>query len=320
MTRQKKIDLGVKIIRPNRRKPTFENSLEGSLYKSGYAGIPTATKKLYPRVDAKGKIRTGLDPNALRINAMFDKESRQAEIERITQLKNFYESELGEDLSPDSPYWIEVKGESDDPSATGGYYLQDGDNVFDLNNAKEAVTFYWLMETGFIAESIDDIENGKVDSWVTFYVHDEESEDSLEFERRTRINGARAVLESLSPSNRKKIAKILGLRVTSTAKDEKVYTAIDEYLNTPKSQLNLDPVEMFNKVNNYSKEFLDVKSLIIDLVKNNVVRMAGSIVKEGDHVWAKSVEDFELLLLDPSNTEIYNAFKEKIEAKLQIKI
>ena len=43
------------------------------------------------------------------------------------------------------------------------------------------------------------------------------------------------------------------------------------------------------------------------------MRVKGSIVYEGDNVWAASVEEFELFLTDPKNTVEYESFKEKLK-------
>jgi len=35
-------------------------------------------------------------------------------------------------------------------------------------------------------------------------------------------------------------------------------------------------------------------------------------------VWSKSIEEFELFLADPKNTEEYNSFKDKLKNKARI--
>jgi len=75
---------------------------------------------------------------------------------------------------------------------------------------------------------------------------------------------------------------------------------------------------MFNRVLSYSEDLLDVKSLVKDLIDQNIVRVKGSMVYEGEHMWAKSIEEFELLLADPKYTEEYEAFKDKLRNRLKI--
>ena len=62
---------------------------------------------------------------------------------------------------------------------------------------------------------------------------------------------------------------------------------------------------------------LEVKALTKDLIDTNIVRVKGSIVYEGEHVWAKSVEEFELFLADPKNTAEYESFKDKLKNKVR---
>ena len=48
------------------------------------------------------------------------------------------------------------------------------------------------------------------------------------------------------------------------------------------------------------------------------MRVKGSIVYEGEHLWAKTVEEFELLLADPKHNEEYDAFQDKLRNRLRI--
>ena len=302
---------GMRIIRPYKREPSNMRTLEGSLYQNGYAFIPGTTRKFYPRVDSRGVIRTGLDENSPKIRAIFDPKVKEAEVQRIKQLKDYYESILDESLEPNSTFYDEMK--------ENGVTLEDGENIFNMENPREAVNFYWIMETDMVANSLDDIESGKVDtSIVKFYVYNGEVETKVTFERKKKINSAIASLDKMSAVKRKKIQKLIGLGLPMDSTEEEVYNAIDEFLRTPASAMDRDPIEQFAKITSYSDDLLDVKALVKDLVDKNIVRIKGSIVYEGEHVWAKSVEEFELFLTDPKNTEEYEAFKDKLKNKARI--
>jgi hypothetical protein len=302
---------GVRIIRPYKREPANLRTLEGSLYQNGYAFIPGTTRKFYPRVDSRGVIRTGLDENSPKIRAIFDPKVKEAEVQRIKQLKDYYEAILDESLEPNSTFYDEMK--------ENGYTLEDGENIFNMENPREAVNFYWIMETDMVANSLDDIESGKVDtSIVKFYVYNGEVETKTTFERKKKINSAIASLDKMTAVKRKKIQKLIGLGLPMDSTEEEVYNAIDEFLRTPASVMDRDPIEQFTKITSYSDDLLDVKALVKDLVDKNIVRIKGSIVYEGEHVWAKSIEEFELFLTDPKNTEEYDAFKDKLKNKARI--
>ena len=302
---------GMRIIRPYKREPSNMRTLEGSLYQNGYAFIPGTTRKFYPRVDSRGVIRTGLDENSPKIRAIFDPKVKEAEVQRIKQLKDYYESILDESLEPNSTFYDEIK--------ENGVTLEDGENIFNMENPREAVNFYWIMETDMVANSLDDIESGKVDtSIVKFYVYNGEVETKVTFERKKKINSAIASLDKMSAVKRKKIQKLIGLGLPMDSTEEEVYNAVDEFLRTPASAMDRDPIEQFAKITSYSDDLLDVKALVKDLVDKNIVRIKGSIIYEGEHVWAKSIEEFELFLTDPKHTEEYDSFKDKLKNKARI--
>ena len=302
---------GVRVIRPYKKEPANMRTLEGSLYQNGYNFIPGTVRKFYPRVDSRGVIRTGLDENSPKFRGILDPDVREQETQRVLQLREYYESILDESLLPNSTFYDEIK--------ENGYTLEDGENIFIMENPREAINYYWLMETDMVAGSLDDIESGRVDtSLVKFYVYNGEVETKTTFERKKRINSAIADLDRMTATKRRKIQKLLGLGLPIDSTEEEIYNAVDEFLRTPASAMDRDPIEQFLKITSYSDDLLDVKALVKDLVDKNIVRIKGSIIYEGEHVWAKSIEEFELFLADPKNTEEYDAFKEKLKNKLRI--
>jgi hypothetical protein len=306
-----KIAKGVRVIRPYKREPANMRTLEGSLYQNGYTFIPGTVRKFYPRVDSRGVIRTGLDENSPKFRGILNSEVREQEVQRVLQLREYYESILDESLLPNSTFYDEIK--------ENGYTLEDGENIFNMENPREAINFYWLMETDMVAASLDDIESGKADtSLVKFYVYNGEVETKTTFERKKRINSSIADLDRMTATKRRKVQKLLGLGLPIDSTEEEIYNAVDEFLRTPASAMDRDPIEQFLKITSYSDDLLDVKALVKDLVDKNIVRIKGSIIYEGEHVWAKSIEEFELFLADPKNTEEYNAFKDKLKNKARI--
>ena len=308
----KDIARGVRIIKPYRKDPgTNLRTLEGSLYQNGYNFIPGTARKFYPRVDSRGVIRTGLDETSQKLKSILDLKVREQETQRVKQLKEYYEALLDESLDPTSTFYDEIKD--------NGIGLEDGDNIFNLDNPRDAVNFYWLMETEMVAENLDAIETGTVDtSLVKFYVFDGTVESKVTFDRKKKINSAIASLDKMTASKRKKIQKLIGLGLAADSSEEDIYISLDEYLRTPASSLGMDPIENFSRITAYSDDLLDVKALVKDLLDTNIVRIKGSIIYEGDNVWAKSLEEFELFLADPKNTVEYTAFKEKLKNKLKI--
>jgi len=307
----KKPSLGVRIIRPIKRQPSNLKSLEGSLYQNGYNFIPGTSKKYFPRVDSRGVIRTGLDENSQKLKAIYDDEARSTEMERVKKLREYYEALLDESLEPNSTFYDEIK--------ENGVTLEDGDNIFNMENPREAVNFYWIMETEMIAPSLEAVENGRVDTaMVKFYVYQGEVESKLTFERKKKVNTAIATLDKMSEVKRKQLQALLGLGLPVTASEEEVYNALDEFLRTPASAMDRDPIEQFIKLTSYSDELLEIKALVRELVDKNIIRIKGSVVYEGEHTWAKSVEEFEVMLADPKSMDVYEAFKDKLKQKVLV--
>jgi hypothetical protein len=244
----KDIARGVRIIKPYRKDPgTNLRTLEGSLYQNGYNFIPGTARKFYPRVDSRGVIRTGLDETSQKLKSILDLKVREQETQRVKQLKEYYEALLDESLDPTSTFYDEIKD--------NGIGLEDGDNIFNLDNPRDAVNFYWLMETEMIAENLDAIETGTVDtSLVKFYVFDGTVESKVTFDRKKKINSAIASLDKMTASKRKKIQKLIGLGLAADSSEEDIYISLDEYLRTPASSLGMDPIENFSRITAYSDD------------------------------------------------------------------
>jgi len=301
----------IKIIRPYNREPGNPNSLEGSLYREGYSFIPGTGRKYYPRTDSRGVIRTGLNPDSVKIQSIADPVVREQERQRIAALKNHYEFLLGENLDPNSTFYDQIK--------ENGYTLEDKDNIFNMGIPSQAINFYWLLETEQVAPSKDAIESGQYNSnQIRFYVHDSEIESKMAFERKKKINSAIAALDNMSESKRRKVQVLLGLGIPNTASNEDVYNALDEFLRTPASSMQVDPITSFSRIMSLSDTIINVKTLIKDLFAYNIVRVQGTFVFDGEHVWAISVEEFELTLANPANSEVHKAFKQKLKDKVNI--
>lgn len=304
---------GLKIVRPYKRKPANLKSFEGSLYNEGHVFVPNTVRKFFPKADRNGYVRTGLDPDAIRIRLMADPKVKKDEMDRLSTLRDYYSSLLNEDLTPNSSFYQELKEK--------GFSLEDGDNIFNMEDAEQAVNYYWLMETGMIAPTLEALESGQFDpSIVKYYVHDEEVDSKIKFDRKRKTNDARVKLDTMGPIERARVAKLIGLGVSFNTTNEEVYNILDDYLSKSASQLGMDPIDNFTKICSMSSELIEVKSFVIDLERANIIRVKGSIIMEGNQPWAKTREEFEQLLLDKNQKEVYDAFKDKLKNKKSIDI
>lgn len=298
----------IKIIKPYTRRPLSMNTLAGSLYKEGLSRAPMTALTVFPMTDAKGVIQTGLDENSIRIRSIKNEEARNAEIERVKSLRETLELRINEDLSPGSPFW---KEKMENP-----YPLKDGDNVFDLDDANQAIDYYWITQLPIIAKSLSDIQSGKVDpTAIAYYVYEPDVESTREFNRKKVINDLVVTLNKLDEVEIKKVAFLLNLKLSNKSTYNDYYVALDNFIREPKAYGKEDPIEEFKVATSYTPEVLAVKVLIKQLLEERILKHKGISIFEGENLVAKSEADFEIQLLeDPERLISYEA---KVRAKKQ---
>lgn len=288
----------IKIIRPFSREPISKNSLEGFLYSNGYTKIPGTVEMVTPLTDAKGNAITGIDENSMRIRAIADPETKAAEIERVKALREKLEAEINEDLTPSSPFWKDANN----GKCNKLYMLKDGDNYFDLDDPYQAIDYYWITQLPIVAKSIEDVHRGKIDpTTVKFYVFQADVETQNEFNRKKRVNEVVAILNKLGDVEIRKVAFVLNLKPGEKADYQKVYNILDNFLRSPKTYGTSDPIDEFLKVTNYSPEMLAAKTLVKQLLEDRIIKERGNSIYEGESLVAKSMEDFELKLMEDAD-------------------
>ena len=298
----------IKIIRPLLKKPLSEKSLEGSLFKEKLSRAPATTLAVTPALDAKGRVITGIDETSLKFNAIRDEKDIEAARNTVKAIREELEFKKGEDLSIGSSFW-----ESEEMKYTP-YQLKDGDNVFDMEDADQAINFYWLTQLPIIAPSLSAVESGEYGLTTTlFYVYDREDESKAEYEKRKTANEIVSKLNKLSEVKARKVAFMLNLKMSDTSDFADVYTALDDFIRLPKKQNSEDPVAAFRRVVYYTEKTLNVKYLIKNLLDQRIIKLKGDILLEGDNILAKSMEDLEIKL--SSDDELYEVYNNKLKRK-----
>jgi hypothetical protein len=296
----------VKIIKPYLRKPLNERTLEGSLFKEGLSRAPKTTMGVTMMIDSNRRPLTGIDENSIRIKSIRDENAREIEFNRVKALRERLESETGEDLRPESNFW---KDKIEIP-----YELIDGDNVFDLTNAYKAIDFYWLTQLPIVAASLDELKNGKVNrAGVFFYVYSPEVETINEFNRNKRTNDAVYQLGKMGETEAKRVAFLLNLKLPENTIYQIVYNSLDAYLKTPKTHGSHDPIEEFTKVASYTPQVMAIKVLVKTLIEDNIIKLRGDSVLEGENILAKSIQDLENKLAE--DPEFFVDMETKVKNK-----
>ena len=307
-------------------KREFNNSsvqtMESGLSQKGMTRIPGTGVFKYPYKELDGKYRTGLDADASYIKRILDPTERELEVERVTALKIKLEAALGDiDLGPRSKFWnYSLSNSSEDMQHVQVIKLLDGDNYFDLNIPFQELAFSWLRVNPTIASSYQAWEKGDYAADTQFYVVDDEIEGAILYKKKSLINKAISKFESLGPDKRKKIARLLGLPVTESTKEEVVYNQIDTILKQTEFKTGvyqgLNPVEIFNRFADMSENLLTVKDLVKQAIIHSIYRTKPTgKVYEGEFEIAVTEEDLVKFLIDDDNQDALIVLEQKLKSK-----
>jgi len=293
-------------------------SFESSLQKYGYQRYPGAAVKIEVFKEPNGSYRTGLDENALYIKEISDPEARKIESARVKALREDLEAKTGLDLSPKSEYYSRRNDDNYNHLKAEFVKLRDGDNVYDLENPQQAITYAWLRVHPMIARSYQAWLNGEYLPSTQYFVNDEDIENTVVYKKKQLINKAIVEVDKMSLEKRKKIARLLGLPVTESSKEEFVYNLLDNFIKQSEvgegRYKGSDPVSLFNKFSSLESDSLEAKYLVNELIKHSILRYKRGKLYEGEVEVARSEDELVDRLLSPKHQEDFIAYQEKLKS------
>lgn len=310
-----------KISAIKREYSNQQRTMTSELMNKGYTRIPGTGVYKFPYKEITGKYRTGLDPDAAYIHRISDESAKEIEIERVTKLKKELEAELSLDLGPTSSFWnYKLSQSPDDMTHVQPAKLMDGDNLFDLSVSWQKLTYAWLRVHPTIATSLQAWQRGECLADTQFYVNDESVEADVTYKKKQAINKAIAILESLSPTTRRKVARVMGLPVSEDTMEEVVYNLIDAELKksefTSGKFQGLSPVKIFTNFATMSDKLLTIKDLVKQAVTHSIYRVRSSgKFYEGEAEIAANEDDLIKFLADDDNQEFYLELERKVKSK-----
>jgi hypothetical protein len=206
-------------------------TMEKSLRQRGMSRAPGTTKMLLPFKFLNGKYATGLDENAKYILRIEDLAMRKLEQEKVRALREKLEQATGIDLSPTSQYYNYV---SRQPGVhVEPVRLEDGDNIFNLDDPWQHITYLWLSADPRVASSLAAYERGEYPHDTQYYVNDEDVENAVQYKKKKTANDAIIKFDSWSLEKRRKVARLLDLPVSENTREEVVYNLVDNFLKAP---------------------------------------------------------------------------------------
>lgn len=298
-------------------------TMEKSLREKGMSRAPGTIQLRFPYKELNGKYRTGLDENSKQILSIPDENLRKAEQNRVKETRRKLELATGLDLSSTSSFYNYTSkgpGVKVEP-----YRLIDGDNVFNLDDPMQAITYNWLRVHPAIASSYQAYERGEFPPDTVYYVNDEDVESEITYKKKKTANDAIILFDSWSVEKRRKVARLLDLPVSDDTKEEVVYNLVDNFLKDASVRLGVhkgsDPLKIFASYANLRDDDILVRDLVEQLIRHHVYReKKGGKIFEGEQEMYNSKEELVEHLMEPENQSDLMELQQKLKMKKMINV
>lgn len=293
-------------------------TMEKSLRQRGMSRAPGTTKMMLPFKELSGRYRTGLDENSKAISRIEDSVIKKAEQDKIRAIRKKLEEATGIDLSPTSEYYNYV-------SKKPGVHVQpvklvDGDNIFNLDDPWQAITYYWLSADPRVASSLAAYERGEYPHDTQYYVNDEDVESALIYRKKKTSNDAIIKFDSWSIEKRRKVARLLDLPVTDGTIEEVVYNQVDNLLKLNQIPSGVhkgkDPIKVFSLYADLKDDVLYTRDLVEQAFKHQIYKeRKGGRVYEGELEVYRDKQELIDHLMDENNQEDLLELEKKLKVK-----
>jgi hypothetical protein len=278
---------------------------ENPKLKMKYVG---SVEYVTPKVGPDGKIKTGLDENALEILAISDSKEREAKQKKIKKEREELERLLGVELNPHSSYWDKFF-----------IALNDEEKTLDPSNPLDRVIEKFLVANEYVAPSLEAINEDDRYINCIFYLYRKEEETTKKAEKQKFYDKAKAklsILEEENPNKLKIVASYLfGFNAQTDISVETAYTKIADFLEVPVEAQRKKNVKMFMDAVEKTPEQLKTKLILDKAVKKRIVSSRGGIYRRGDLVLGNSYEEaLDNLSSVEMNSELASLIKETDKA------
>lgn len=297
-----------------------EKTMANALALKGFNRFPGSVVRFIPYKESDGRYRTGLDEKALYL-AKLPKEERELEVEKIKALRERLEAETGLELGPRSNYYTKMfdEGFYGTQAAANFVKLKDGENVFNLDDVHQAITYAWLSVHPMIAPSYEHYRKGLVPPGLQFYVSNPEVENQITFDEKKMTNKAIVELDTMSPDKRKKVARLLAIPVSDGDTEVVVYNLLDTFIKQGEIRSGINKgalsTRLFLEISSMKDETLEIKDLVEQGLIYGVYRRRNDEVFEGEMKVADNKEDLVKKLSNKNAAQDVIALEKKIKEK-----
>lgn len=265
-----------------------------------------------------GKYLTGFDEDADYIKKMSPEEAEQ-EKAYIRRLRERAESMLANvKLDNDSPFYLDMTKKYGSDDVCPFVKLQEGDNIFNLDDPYDIVKYAYLRVHNKVAPSGEALFSGDYAN-CEWYVNDSDVETEKAYRRKSKIVKANKIFEELSESKRLIIARQCGLPVSDTSSPKEVYNVLSDYIDASKVAKTQGNVDTFMKYAEMKDQHLQVRNILDLAIAYNVYRKTKMGIFNGEVSIGRTKEEAIQYLSDPLNQRDLLAAEEAIKMKKSIK-
>lgn len=321
----------IKISPINKEYGSTFLSLEGSLARHNMARSPGTGRVFLPYKDKTDLYRTGFELNSPFMEKLkqISKEQYDAEVLVRTEAKNRLSKAIGcpTCLEPNSPFYnfAYLGDEIIGSKKVNAVKLGNSDFMLDLNDPWAEITWFWLKSHPLIAPSLEAYRRGEVPAETQYYVADSDAETKLVYTKKKEINDALAKLNKLTPTDKRRIARLMALPVGigELTPEEEVYNILDSALKEVEFKggkyKGMSTVRLFTEISNLSAEKLKARDIIEQAISKNIYRVrANGKIFEGENEVAKSVSDLIEFMMDDAHQEDYLILEKKLISKIAV--
>lgn len=296
------------------------NTLESSLAKNGLYRHP-GTARIFSPSKQGARYKTGLDKDSLYMQKLqkvapekYKEESKWID-ETTERLKEFFGRDI--DLSPMSDIWNPYS-EKEGPHVTT-VKASNEDIFFDLNDPLGLLNYCWVRVENTIAASLEAYNRGEFPD-AQYYIADDDAENKLAYSRKRIVNKAIVDFEELTPTKKRRVARLMGLPVTDETSEEVVYNLMDSALKQSEFKdgvhKGLSTINVFNDLVSLAEGRLEVTDLVNQAIQFNIYRVGvGGKIVEGGKTIAQTKEELVDLLIDEANQMDKIALERRVRAK-----
>jgi hypothetical protein len=198
--------------------------------------------------------------------------------------------------------------------------LVDGDNLFNLDDPWQHITYLWLSADPRVASSLAAYERGEYPHDIQYYVNDEDVESALQYRKKKTANDAIIKFDSWSLEKRRKVARLLDLPVSENTREELVYNLVDSLLKSQQISSGVhkgkDPIKVFALYADLKDDLLYVRDLVEQAFKHQIYKeKKGGRIYEGELEVYRDKQELIDHLIDDDNQEDLLELEKKLKVK-----